>query len=64
MYLAIGRAADHLKVEVGDAEAFHGSGEEGRRAAAPGTGSSGWASPAAVGVSRATLDPLTVDNST
>ena len=30
----VGRAADRLKVEVGDEKAFHGSGEEGRRAAA------------------------------
>ena len=32
----VGRAADRLTVDVGDEEAFHGSREEGRRAAAIG----------------------------
>ena len=34
----VGQAADRLNVDVGDEEAFHGSGEEGRCAAAPGIG--------------------------
>ena len=33
----VGQAADRLNVDVGDEEAFHGSGEEGGCAAAPGT---------------------------
>ena len=32
----VGRAADRLTVDVGDEEAFHGSREEGRRAAVVG----------------------------
>ena len=34
--LCVGRAADRLTVDVGDEEAFHGSREEGRRAAVVG----------------------------